>query len=108
MKDEYIELNMGNYTEAGVSQLNAWGIAAIAELERLDDELACTERLRGEQEKEVDIVSYERDYLQKEVARLELAIRRWSAPTGAHRDCTCRLCEELRAVLEPPPRSEKG
>ena len=42
------------------------------------------------------------------VARLERAIRRWSAPTGAHRDCTCRLCEDLRAVLEPPPRREKG
>ena len=42
-----------------------------------------------------------------EVARLERAIRRWSAPTGAHRDCTCRLCEELRAVLEPHPAARK-
>ena len=36
-----------------------------------------------------------------EVARMEIAIRRWTAPTGVHRSCSCFLCEELRALVEP-------
>lgn len=39
MEPEYIELNMRNYDDDQVSQLNAWGIWADAELERLRNEL---------------------------------------------------------------------
>ena len=35
MLNEYIELNMANYDEDQVSQLNAWGIWAYGEIERL-------------------------------------------------------------------------
>ena len=38
MKPEFIELNMRNYDEDDVSQLNAWAIWADAELERLRTE----------------------------------------------------------------------
>ncbi len=38
MEPEYIELNMRNYDEDDVSQLNAWAIWADAELERLRTE----------------------------------------------------------------------
>jgi len=37
---EYIELNMSNYDEADVSQLNEWGIAAFAAIEDLTKEAA--------------------------------------------------------------------
>jgi hypothetical protein len=38
MEPEYIELNMRNYSEEQVSQLNAWAIWADAELERMRNE----------------------------------------------------------------------
>ena len=38
MSVEYIELNMANYDEDQVSQLNAWGIWASHEIERLQKE----------------------------------------------------------------------
>jgi hypothetical protein len=40
MSVEYIELNMSNYDEDQVSQLNAWGIWASHEIERLQKERA--------------------------------------------------------------------
>lgn len=40
MSAEYIELNMANYDEDQVSQLNAWGIWASHEIERLQKERA--------------------------------------------------------------------
>lgn len=38
MEPEYIELNMRNYSEEEVSQLNTWAIWADAELERMRNE----------------------------------------------------------------------
>lgn len=40
MLNEYIELNMANYDEDQVAQLNAWGIWAYGEIERLQHEAA--------------------------------------------------------------------
>ena len=40
MLDEYIELNMANYDEDQVCQLNAWAIWAVDEIERLQKERA--------------------------------------------------------------------
>jgi hypothetical protein len=40
MLDEYIELNMANYDEDQVCQLNAWAIWAVGEIERLQKERA--------------------------------------------------------------------
>lgn len=45
MLDEYIELNMANYDEDQVAQLNGWAIQAYGEIERLQ---ADNERLRQE------------------------------------------------------------
>lgn len=45
MLDEYIELNMSNYDEDQVAQLNGWAIQAYGEIERLQ---ADNERLRQE------------------------------------------------------------
>ena len=40
MLDQYIELNMANYDEDQVCQLNAWAIWAVDEIERLQHEVA--------------------------------------------------------------------
>ncbi len=40
MLNSYIELNMSNYDEDQVSQLNGWSIWAYGEIERLQKELA--------------------------------------------------------------------
>jgi hypothetical protein len=36
---DYIELNMSNYSEDDVSQLNEWGIEAVARIEKLKKSL---------------------------------------------------------------------
>ena len=78
------------------------------ENDRLKAEITSMDREQAAYEHEINTGrSEQHDRLESEVARLELAIRRWSAPTGAHRNCTCRLCEDLRAVLDSHPVARK-
>ena len=46
-KPEYIELNMNNYNEDDVSQLNDWGVWASSEIDRLQSDSDFLNALRN-------------------------------------------------------------